>query len=62
VKTFRKHLNKKLENKEFKQLYDKEREMLENKLVVKKNSSSFDFDEIKKSGRAPFSAARIGTN
>jgi transcriptional regulator with XRE-family HTH domain len=29
MKTFRKHLNKKLEDKEFKQLYDEEREMLE---------------------------------
>ena len=29
MKTFSKHLNKKLEDKEFKQLYDEEREMLE---------------------------------
>ena len=29
MKTFRKHLNSKLKDKEFKQLYDEEREMLE---------------------------------
>ncbi len=48
MKSFRKHLNKKLEDKELKQLYDEEREMLKKKLAVKKNSSSFDIDEIKK--------------
>jgi len=34
VKTFRKHLNEKLEDKQFKQLYDEEREMLEFSLQV----------------------------
>ena len=34
MKTFRKHLNEKLEDKQFKQLYDEEREMLELSLQV----------------------------
>ena len=34
MKTFRKHLNEKLEDKQFKQLYDEEREMLEFSLQV----------------------------
>jgi HTH-type transcriptional regulator/antitoxin HipB len=41
MKTFRKHLNTKLKDKEFKQMYDEEREMLElsiKLLNVRKNS------------------------
>ena len=34
MKTFRKHLNTKLNDKEFRQLYDEEREMLELSLQV----------------------------
>lgn len=34
MKTFRKHLNEKLEDKQFKQFYDEEREMLEFSLQV----------------------------
>ncbi len=34
MKTFRKHLNEKLEDKQFKQLYDEEREMLQLSLQV----------------------------
>ena len=34
MKTFRKHLNEKLKDKQFKQIYDEEREMLELSLQV----------------------------
>jgi hypothetical protein len=56
MKTFKKHLDKKLQDKEFKAMYDEERKLLEislkneNEYYVNKNAQSNGEHEVHKSG------------